>query len=117
MNLPSFMDMAKVAEIGVLVLIVIQYFKSAIPEKLIPVISVLLGIALSFGYICNIPFSEWTPYLVFVTILTGVAGAIGADTAYSFVSGTKSTPISLPSRAQLNGGTKPVQTITPPPTK
>jgi len=95
--------MARVAEIGMLVLMIIQYLKAGIPEKLIPVASLILGVAISFGYLTNTSVSEWTGYIVFVTILNGVIGAVSADTAYSFVSGTKSPSISLPSKAQLNG--------------
>jgi hypothetical protein len=106
MNLPSFVDMAKVAEIGVLVLMIIQYFKRGIPETWIPIVSVLVGILISFGYLSNTVIADWTPYMIFVTIVNGVAGAIGADTAYSFVSNTKSPTATLPSKAQIEGGTK-----------
>ena len=102
MNLPSFIDLQRVAEIGLLVIMIIQYFKTAIPEKLIPVVSVLLGIAISFGYNAQIPFSDWTPYLIFVTVINGAVAAFGSDTAYSFLSGTNSKPLSLPSKAQLD---------------
>lgn len=101
MNLPSFVDLARVAEIGMMVLLIIQYFKKGIPETWIPAVSVLLGIALSFGYLSNTVIADWTPYLIFTTIVNGAVGAMGADTAYTFVSNTKSPVATLPSKAQL----------------
>jgi hypothetical protein len=111
MTLPSFIDMARVVEIGALVLIIMQYFKAGIPEKLIPVISILVGIAVSFAYNANIPFDQWTPNMIFVTILTGAIAAFGADTGYSFFSNSRSQAFTLPSKAQLNG--KPKEEVKP----
>ena len=109
MNLPSFVDLARVAEIGVLVLIITQYLKKGIPETWIPIVSVLIGILLSFGYLSNTVVSEWTPYLIFCTIVNGIIGAIGADGTYTFVSNAKGSPtFTLPSKAQLTtSGTNP----------
>jgi len=101
MNLPSFIDLTRVAEIGFLVLMIIQYFKVGIPEKWIPMVSVLLGIVISFGYLAQVPLQQWTPYIIFVTIINGAVAAFGSDTAYSFLSSSKTKPLSLPSKADL----------------
>jgi len=113
MDLPSFIDVKRVAEIGLLVLMIIQYFKAMIPVKFIPLASVLVGIGISFGYTAQLPFSQWTPYGVFVTVINGAVGAFGSDTAYSFLSGSKGGSLTLPSKSQMVGTTPPA---TPPTT-
>jgi hypothetical protein len=109
-GLPSFIDVKKVAEIGLLVIMIIQYFKAAIPEKIIPVVSVFLGIGISFGYTANIPIGDWTPYQIFVTIINGAVGAFASDTAYSFLSSGKSPAFTLPDRASLIADKPPATT-------
>ena len=95
MELPEYFDVKRIAEIGVLVVILVQYFKAAMPEKAIPYIAVVIGIAMSF-------VTEY--YVAAVTVnylrvvVNGMLGAIMADTAYQFLSGKKSPPLSLPSK-------------------
>lgn len=100
MNLPSIIDVAVVAQIGVLVLAVIQYVKASIPEKLIPVASILAGIGLSFLFF----YKPGVPIDFVIVLANGVIGAITADTGYSFLSTGKSATFTLPSKTQLNGG-------------
>ncbi len=102
MNLPSIIDVGICAQIGALVLAVVQYIKSAIPEKLIPVLSMLIGIGVSFMF-----FYKPDAAVDFVVVISnGIVGAILADTGYSFLSTGKSPTFTLPKKTQRNGGAK-----------
>lgn len=100
MNLPSIIDISIISQIGALILVVIQYVKASIPEKLIPVASILVGIGLSFLFF----YKPGVPIAFVAVIANGVIGAIMADTGYSFISTGKSETFTLPSKTQLNGG-------------
>lgn len=99
MNLPSIIDVSICAQIGVLVLMVVQYVKASIPEKLIPVASILAGIGLSFLFF----YKPGTSINFVIVIANGVLGSIMADTGYSFISTGNSPTFTLPSKSQLNG--------------
>ena len=103
MNLPSIIDAAICAQIGVLVLMIVQYIKASIPEKLIPVASVLVGIGISFLFFYKAPVEQMDFLII---IANGVLGAIMADTGYTFLSTGKSPTFTLPNKGQLNGGSK-----------
>jgi hypothetical protein len=96
MNLPSFLDISKIAQIGALVLVVVQYIKKPIPDKYIPYVSIAIGILISllFEY-------RGAKFDIVNGIVNGVLGAIGADTSYGLLSNSKSPTFTLPSRAQL----------------
>lgn len=102
MNLPSIIDLTKIVYIGVVTLAVVQYIKVGIPDKLIWVLSWVIGIAISFLYFYNpqVPISQ----MDFVAVVAnGILGAVFADTGYHFVSNTNSPTFSLPSKTQING--------------
>ncbi len=99
MNLPDFLDVGKIAQMAALVLMIVQYIKPAIPEKLIPVASMLVGIGISFLFAYNVSPTGFN-YVMIITY--GVFSAIAADTGYSFLSSSKSSIFSLPSKAQIN---------------
>lgn len=99
MNLPSIIDVSICAQIGVLVLMVIQYVKASIPDKIIPVASILAGIGLSFLFF----YKPGVAINFVVVIANGVLGSIMADTGYSFISTGTSPTFTLPSKTQLNG--------------
>ena len=91
-DLPKLIDISLIPKIGVLVLAVIQYFKSYIPDKLIPIGSIVAGIIISFLYLYKVPIGS----MDFVAVVAnGVLGAIMADTGYQFFS-KKDGNFSLP---------------------
>lgn len=95
-NLPNFIDLSKLAQIGALVLVVVQYIKKPIPDKYIPYVSIAIGILISFVFEYNGGKID-----IVTGIVNGVLGAVGADTSYGFLNNTKSPAFTLPSRAQL----------------
>lgn len=97
MDLSSFFDLAKLASVGALTLIIIQYIKEPIPEKLIKWVTLLVGILVSFF----IEYKVGGALDVVVIVANGIVGAMGADGGYQFLSGTKSPAFSLPSQTQL----------------
>jgi chromate transport protein ChrA len=84
-----------IATIGMLVLAVIQYVKSMIPDKLVPVASILAGIGVAFLLFYDPKVGYVDPVVV---IANGVLGAVGADSGYQFLSSKTSPPLSLPSK-------------------
>jgi hypothetical protein len=101
MNLPSIIDVGTIMAMGGLILMITQYVKGAVPEKLIPVASILIGIGVAFLY-------YWNPQTYDVdwvkVVANGILAAIAADTGYNFMSGSQSPPLSLSSKTN---GTKP----------
>ncbi len=105
-NLPDFLDLSRIAQIGSLLIVVVQYIKKFIPDKYIPYVSMAIGILISFL------FEYKGEKIDIVTgIVNGVLGAVGADTGYLFLSRTKSPQFTLPSRAELGGKWKDRQDI------
>jgi len=97
MDLPSWLDAPKIAGLSVLTLIVVQYFKSGIPDKWIKFSSLGVGIALSFA--CEIYIgAALNPVKA---IINGLIATVTADTAYKFVSNSKSASFTLPSKADI----------------
>lgn len=95
MNLPGIFDVQAMAGIAALALIVIQYIKDELPEKLIRWITVLVSIGVSFIWF----YKEGAGYNYIVVIVNGAFAAFGADTGYNFLSGNKSPAFTLPSKA------------------
>ncbi|MGD0662851.1 MAG: hypothetical protein ABSD38_32770 [Syntrophorhabdales bacterium] len=92
----EFLDASKIAQIGALVLVVVQYVKVAIPEKVTPFVSIALGILISFL------FQYYAgKFDIVIGIVNGVLGAVGADTGYGFLSNSKSPQFTLASTDQL----------------
>jgi hypothetical protein len=97
MTLPSIIDLQAIAAIGMLVLIFMQYIKDAIPDKLMRVCSLLVGIGISFLWF----YKPGNYNFDFIMIIAnGIFGAIGADTGYQFLSPTGSPIFSLPSKEE-----------------
>ena len=96
MDLPSWLDAPKIAGLAALTLIVVQYFKSGIPDQYVKYFSVGVGIVLSFA--CEVYIgSVLNPVKALVN---GLIATVTADTAYKFVSNSKSDSFTLPSKAQ-----------------
>ena len=99
MDLPSWLDAPKIAGLSVLVLVVVQYFKTSMEDKYVKWFSVVVGIALSFG--CELYIGA-TPLNPVKAIINGLIATVTADTAYKFLSNSgKSTTFTLPSRDQM----------------
>ncbi len=96
-DLPSYIDTTKVIQLAALVLIVVQYFKTKTPKEILPYISLFIGVGLAFldssqsGGVINYP----------LTIIYGVLAGIAADTGYNFLSESKSSRFTLPSKSQI----------------
>jgi hypothetical protein len=102
MDLPSWLDAPKIAGLAALTLIVVQYFKSGIPDKWIKLFSLGIGIALSFA--CEVYIGAVLNPVK--AIVNGLIATVTADTAYKFLSNSKSTSFTLPSKAQEEAGEK-----------
>ena len=102
MQLPSIIDVQAIVGIGMLSMIVTQYIKGALPDKMIPVCNLIIAIWISFLWYYK-P-GEAYPDMVMV-VANGMLGASGADTGYNFLSASSSPPFSLP-RKNGNGEKK-----------
>ena len=98
MVVPEWMSLERVGMIAALTLILVQYVKAAIPEKLIPVASLLIAILVAFLF----DQAEINPYVRMV--LYGVFATAGADTTYGFLNNSRSPTFTLPSKGQMTGG-------------
>lgn len=88
-GLPEWLDLARIAGIGVLVLVVVQYIKTYIPDKWIKLVAVIIGVLLSFAavyYMGSKGPIVWNIGFVIRVILDGVLSAMLGDTAYQFLS-------------------------------
>ncbi|MBU0907402.1 MAG: hypothetical protein KKE05_04575 [Nanoarchaeota archaeon] len=95
MTLPAIIDLQAITAIGMLVLIFMQYIKDAIPDKLMRVCSLLVGIGISFLWF----YKPGNYNFDFIMIIAnGIFGAIGADTGYQFLSPSGSQVFSLPGK-------------------
>lgn len=95
MNLPGIFDVQAMVGIGALALIVIQYIKDSIPEKLIRWITVLASVSVSFIWF----YKEGAGYNYVVVIVNGAFAAFGADTGYNFLSAKPGSPaFTLPAK-------------------
>lgn len=102
MELPKWVNIQTLVLISYMTLAVIQYVKLAIPDKLIPVASLLVAIGLAILF----EFAEVNVYMKL--ILYGIFATASADIIYQFLGTGTSPKFSLPSKTQLaNGGNKP----------
>lgn len=102
----DILDSSKIAQIGALVLVVVQFIKKYIsdkyiPDKYIPVVSIVIGILIAFLF----EYKEGK-FDIVSGIVNGALGAIGADTSYGFLSKTKSPAFTLSSRTELQEKSK-----------
>jgi hypothetical protein len=105
-ELPGWLDAPKIAGLAVLTLMFVQYFKAQIPDKWIKVCAVLMGITLSI--LCEIYIGATPSMLNWVkAIVNGAVAAVISDTAYKFLSNSKSPSFTLPSKVQETGEKKP----------
>ncbi len=101
-TLPGWLDAPKIAGLAVLCLAVVQYFKNGIPEKYVKYFAVVVGIVLSFA--CELYIgSVLNPVKAAVN---GLIATVVSDTAYKFLSNSKSQSFTLPSKAQEEAGEK-----------
>ena len=100
MTLPAWVDPAKLALISATTLMLIQYVKASIPEKLIPVASlvVALGLAVLLQFAEVNVYAQLGFYALFATA--------GADFTYQFLSNSASKAFSLPSKSDMVDGGK-----------
>ena len=89
-------DVSRIAEIGALVIVIVQYIKKPIREDVVPFVSIGIGILISF----LLEYYGGTIDIL-AGIVNGVLGAVGADTGYGFLSNTKSPQFTLASTRQL----------------
>ena len=108
MDLPKWVNLETLGLIAYMTLALVQYIKIAIPEKLIPVVSLLLAIGLAALF----EFAEVNIYVRFV--LYGIFATATADLVYQLLGTSKSKLFSLPSKSQLNGGPKPAEVLKQP---
>ena len=94
MTVPNILNLQAIAGIGAMVLMIVQYIKTPIPEKLVPAVSILVGIGVSFLYF----YAPGQPLDFVLIIANGVLGAVSADTGFNFLSGSQSPPLSLSSK-------------------
>ncbi len=100
MDLPNWLDAPKIAGLAVLILAVVQYLKTYIPEKYVKLCALVIGVVLAI--LCELYIGA---KLIWVkAILNGIVAAVLADTAYGFLS-KKGGPLTLPSKP--NGVVKP----------
>ncbi len=93
MDLPSWLDAPKIAGLAVLIMAVVQYFKTYIPEKYVKLFAMGIGVILAI--LCELYIGA---KLIWVkAILNGIVAAVLADTAYGFLS-KKGGPLTLPSK-------------------
>jgi len=95
MQFPSWVKPETLVLIAYMTLALIQYLKSAIPEKLIPVASLLIAIALAALF----EFAEINIYVRLV--LYGIFATASADLVYQFFGNSKSPSFTLPSKTQI----------------
>jgi hypothetical protein len=100
MELPIWLNAAKIGGLVVLCLAFVQYFKQYIPEKKIRLFAVGVGIILSIAYeiyVGNafVGITHWVKAFV-----DGTVAAILADLGYGFLSKTAGR-FTLPSKADI----------------
>ena len=95
MNLTKVLDGPAMLQIAGIAMAVTQYIKEGIPEKLIPVVNILVGIGASFLWFYD-PSNGNVDFVVIIA--NGVLAAVTSDTAYNFLSATNSSPFTLPSK-------------------
>jgi len=84
MSLPEWLDLTKIGSTAVILMAIINYFKSGIPEKLIQYITVIIGILISILAELYVGAAlNWVR-----AILNGVLAAVLADTGYKFLKGS-----------------------------
>ena len=98
--IPTWLEIGKITELAVLVLVVMQYLKTGIPEKLIKPATLVVGVLIAIlGYLYAAQAVPW-----FKAVFNGVLAGIFSDTAYGFLS-RKGGTLVLPSRADIKGPT------------
>jgi len=97
MELPTWLDVPKIAGLTVLVLAFVQYFKTSIPEKYIRYFAIVVGIIL--GILCELYIGAKVIWVK--AILNGAIAAILADTTYGFLSKAAGGSFVLPSKSDL----------------
>lgn len=102
MTLPSFFDLAKIGELAIFVLMIVQYGKQWIPITTPPVamkvLTMLVGIAAS---ILAVSYATGAVANWVQAIANGIMAAIMADGGYQFFSPKASQSLSFPSLAEI----------------
>lgn len=101
MNLPSFLDLARIGELALLVAMVIQYIKDKVPEPIIkPYLQMVLGILFSWlaiAYVAGTVNPLNVPWVK--VVVDGIVAALASDFGYNFLSSKPGSPaFSLPTR-------------------
>lgn len=101
MELPDFLDAARIGQLALLVAIVIQYVKDKVPEWFIkPYLQMVLGIILSWLGLAYVSGAV-NPFLVpwVKVIVDGIVAALVSDFGYNFLVSKPGSPaFSLPTR-------------------
>ena len=94
--LPDFLQLEKISYISLLILALIQYVKTRVPDWIIkPYLQVFFGLALAwwwdaYGLPAGTPF--WSVNWITV-ISNGILAAIFADTGFNFLSSKPGSPV------------------------
>lgn len=99
MSLPDWLDLGKIGQLGIIIMMIVQYIKAQIPDKYIKYVAIGIGILVSIlcecyiGGIANIPWIK--------AIVNGILAAILADTGYQFLSSKGGGNFTLPSKGAV----------------
>ena len=93
-SLPGWMDAGRLAIIAALTLMLVQYIKSFIPEKLIKVVAIAIALIVA-------GLMQLAEINIYAKIaLYAIFAVTAADTGYKFFSNAKSPSFTLPTKAQ-----------------
>ena len=106
LQLPEFLDLNRITVIAGLILAIIQYVKSKLPDWIIkPYLQLVLGIFLSWwwgAYTLPAGTPLWSINWVFV-VTNGITAAIFADTGFNFLSAKPGSPaFTLPRKTGID---------------
>lgn len=99
-SLPSWMDAGRLAIIAALTLMLVQYVKSFIPERFVKLVAIPIALIVA----TLMQLAEMNVYAKIA--LYAIFAVAAADTGYKFLSNSKSSSFTLPSKSQEVAGEK-----------
>ncbi len=88
MELPAWIDLKTIAEIGLLVVVITQYIKDAVPDYLMKWVVLVIGVVCA--YVAQV--YQGMPLTHLQTIMNGILAAMLASAGYQVL---KNTPLAL----------------------
>ena len=98
----SFLDLARIGELALLVLMLVQYIKNYVPEKIIkPYLQIASGIAFSWmGMAYTAGIADILQMPIIKLTVDGILAGMASETGYGFLSYKPDSPaFSLPRKA------------------